>query len=81
MKTYDDITIKEEKDRVIFITPSMTRPLIMANKTWRAILADNVKKVMRGDSHIDADSITTPVDSVTATNPINLTPLGEGDLR
>ena len=64
-KTYDNVTVKEEKGSVILITPSMTSPLIMAHKTWRAIVADNVKSVMKGNSHIDADNITTPVDNIT----------------
>jgi len=60
MKTYDNITIKEEKDNVILTTPSMTKPLIIPHDIWRAIVADNVKKVMRGN-----DNITESVDSTT----------------
>ena len=59
MKTYDNITIKEEGDNVIITTPSMTRPLIIPYETWRKIIADNVKKVMRGDN------VTQSPDSVT----------------
>ena len=48
-KTYDNVTVKEEKGSVILITPSMTSPLIMSRKTWRSILADKCKSIMRGE--------------------------------
>ena len=65
MKTYDNVTIREEKDSVILTTPSMTRPLIISRETWRAIIADHVKKVMRGNSTTYTDNVTESPDSTT----------------
>jgi len=58
MKTYDNVTIKEEKDNVILSTPSMTMPLIIPREVWRAIVADHVKDVMKGEPRPDNVTIT-----------------------
>ena len=63
MKTYDTITVKKGKDGVVISNPETH--IVMKRSVFRSIVADNVKEVMKGNSHIDADNITTPVDSVT----------------
>ena len=48
IKTYDIVTVKKDEDIVIFTDP--LRNFIMTRKVFRAIVADNVKEVMRGNS-------------------------------
>jgi len=84
IKTYDDVTVKKEKDSVVLTNPERCFP--MKRSTWRAIVADNVKEVMRGNSKpqhdnpwYDEGSITTPAD-ITVTGPI-YPDTRHGDLR
>lgn len=60
-KTYNDVTVKKERNSVILTKPGMTRPLIMARETFRAIVADNAKEAMRGNS--EPDNVTLTLDS------------------
>ena len=58
-KTYDTITVKKEKDGVVISNPETH--IAMKRSTWRAIVADNVKEVMRGNN----DNVTESVNSIT----------------
>ena len=44
-KIYGNITVKKDKDSVIFT--DWMGYFVIPRKTWRAILADNVKSVMK----------------------------------
>ena len=46
-KKYGDVMVRQEHGQVILSKPSMTKPLIMKRSTFRAIVADNVKSVMK----------------------------------
>ena len=69
IKTYDDVTVKKEKDSVVLINPERCFP--MKRSTWRAIVADNVKEVMRGNN----DSVTESVDSITGEEDSDTIPI------
>lgn len=47
IKTYDDVTVKKEKDSVIFIDAEHCFP--MKYSTFRQIVCANVKEVMQGE--------------------------------
>ena len=46
-KKYGDVMVRQEHGQVILSKPSMTNPLIMSRDTFMAIVADNVKSVMK----------------------------------
>ena len=62
IKTYDIVTVKKEKDSVIFIDPEHCFP--MKRSIFRQIVAANMKEVMRGNSEL-GQTITQIFDSVT----------------
>lgn len=55
-KTYDTITVRKEKDSVIFTNPEQCFP--MKRSTFMQIVADNVKGVMKPDTEPDNITIT-----------------------
>lgn len=55
-KIYDEVTVKKEKDSVIFTNPEQCFP--MKRSIFYLIVADNVKGVMKPDSEPENITIT-----------------------